>query len=62
MLGGLQIRGLRKEIVGPGRMTDREFHDAILRENAIPIEMIRASLTRHALNRDFKSSWRFYGP
>ena len=26
-------------------MTDRAFHDAVLEENAIPIDMIRASLT-----------------
>src|SRR5439155_8103344 len=46
MLGGLQIRALRKELVDSGRMTNRQFHDAVLRENAIPLEMIRASLTR----------------
>ncbi len=63
MLGGLQIEAMRKELVGPGagKMTDRQFHDAILRENAIPIEMIRASLSGQALTRDFKPSWKFYG-
>ncbi len=61
MLGGLQIRALRAELVESGRMKDREFHDAILRENAIPIAMIRASLARQPLARDFTASWRFYG-
>lgn len=60
MLGGLQIRGLRKELVESGKMTDRDFHDAILRENAIPIEFIRASLTSQPLTRDFSSQWKFY--
>ncbi len=60
MLGGLQIRGLRKELVETGKMTDRDFHDAILRENAIPIEFIRASLGGQALTKDFASQWRFY--
>jgi uncharacterized protein (DUF885 family) len=60
MLGGLQIRSLRKELVESGKLSERDFHDAILRENAIPIEMIRASLTGQTLTRDFKSSWRFY--
>jgi uncharacterized protein (DUF885 family) len=60
MLGGLQIRGLRKELVESGKMTDRDFHDAILRENAIPIEFIRASLGGQPLTKDFASQWRFY--
>lgn len=60
MLGGLQIRALHRDLVENGQMTNRQFHDAILQENAIPIEMIRASLTGTKLTRDFKPSWRFY--
>ena len=60
MLGGLQVRALRRELVDTGRMSDRAFHDAILRENSIPIELIRASLTKQPLQREFKSQWRFY--
>jgi len=62
LLGGLQIYSLHKELVDSGRMTDRAFHDTILRENRIPIEMVRAILTRQKLTRDFKTSWKFYGP
>ncbi len=62
ILGGLQLRALHKELVSSGAMTDREFHDAVLRENAIPVEMIRASLTKEKLTRDYKTSWKFYGP
>ena len=61
MLGGLQLRGLHKELVESGKMTNRNFHDAVLRENAIPVELIRASLTKQKLTRDFASSWKFYG-
>jgi hypothetical protein len=60
MLGGQQIRALRKELVDSGKMNERDFHDAILRENAIPLEMIRASLSGQTLTRDFKTNWRFY--
>jgi len=60
MLGGLQIRALRKELVDAGKMTDREFHDAILKENRIPIEMVRAILTKQKLARDYKPDWKFY--
>ena len=59
MLGGIQLRGLRKELVESGRMTDRQFHDAVLKENAVPIEMIRAALTGAELEREFVPSWRF---
>ncbi|MFP5260290.1 MAG: DUF885 family protein [Blastocatellia bacterium] len=60
LLGGLQIRALHAELVDSGKMTNRDFHDAILKENRIPIEMVRASLTRQKLTRDFSPGWKFY--
>jgi uncharacterized protein (DUF885 family) len=60
MLGGLQLRSLHRELVESGKMSDRVFHDAVLRENAIPIDMIRASLGGRPLTRDEKPAWRFY--
>ena len=62
LLGGMQIHSLHKELVDSGKMTNRAFHDAILKENRIPIEMVRAILTKQPLTRDFKTSWKFYGP
>ncbi len=59
LVGGLQLRALHRELVGSGRMTNREFHDAVLREGSIPVEMIRASLTGQELTSDFTSNWRF---
>src|SRR5262249_24332513 len=61
LLGGLQLYALRKEVVDTGKMTNRQFHDAVLKENRIPVEMIRAALTGQKLSRDFRSTWRFYG-
>jgi uncharacterized protein (DUF885 family) len=60
LLGGLQVRALRRELVDSGKMTNRAFHDAILKENRIPNEMVRASLTKQKLTRDFVSTWKFY--
>jgi uncharacterized protein (DUF885 family) len=60
LVGALQLRALRRELVGSGKMSDKEFNDAVLKENAIPIEMIRAALTDQKLGRDFRSSWKFY--
>ena len=59
LLGGRQFYALHHELVDSGKMTNREFHDAILRENRIPVEMVRAMLTNQKLTRDFKTNWRF---
>ncbi len=60
MTGAFQFYALKKEVVDSGKMTYRQFHDAILRENNMPVEMVRAILLKQPLARDFKSSWRFY--
>ena len=61
MLGGLQIRALQEQLVGGGEMTEREFHDTILKGGRMPIEMVRARLLGEAPARDFRAAWRFYG-
>jgi hypothetical protein len=61
MLGALQFRSLHKELVDSGKMSNRDFHDAILKMNAIPVEMVRASLTKQPLEAGFVSNWKFYG-
>jgi uncharacterized protein (DUF885 family) len=59
MIGGLQVRALYRELVESSRMTAREFHDAVLRENSMPIELIRAALLGQTLEREWQPSWRF---
>jgi uncharacterized protein (DUF885 family) len=59
MLGAMQLRALFAQQVTSGKMPEREFHDAILRGGPMPIEMVRALVTKEKLPRDFKSSWRF---
>lgn len=61
MIGGLQLYALKKELVDSKKMGIKQFNDAILRENSMPIEMLRAILIKQPLKRDFKTSWRFYG-
>jgi len=61
MMGGLQIRALHKELVGGGKMTDREFHDRVLQAGSMPIEALRALLTDQPLTRDYKAQWKYYG-
>ncbi len=62
MIGGLQLRALHHDLVDGGRMTNRAFHDAVLKENAIPVEMIRAGVAKIPLTRDYAPQWRFYAP
>src|SRR5438132_2990314 len=62
MLGGLQLRALHHEIVDAGKMTDRQFHDAVLEGGAMPIEMVRARLLALPLSRDYAPRWKFAGP
>ncbi len=59
MLGGLQLRDMHHELVQGGKMSNRQFHDAILHEHSIPIELLRAYLTEQSLNADAEPSWRF---
>jgi hypothetical protein len=61
LLGGMQLYSLHKDLVDSGRITNRQFHDAVLKENRIPVEMIRASLTKQKLTRDYTSTWKFRG-
>lgn len=61
LLGALQFRAMHHELVDSKKSSDREFHDAILHENSMPIELLRADLENQKLTRDFKTSWKFYG-
>ena len=61
LLGGFQFRALHRELVGKGKMTNRQMHDKIMREGTMPVEMVRALLTGEAPAKDFKTSWKFYG-
>lgn len=61
MMGGIQFRALYKELVDGGKMSAREFHDAVLKGGSMPVEMVRAHLTNTPLSRDYVSNWRFMG-
>ena len=59
LIGGLQMRSLYHELVGSDKMTNREFHDAVLKENSMPIVMLRAKLTEKKLTNNFDFTWNF---
>ncbi len=58
MLGGLQFRALNGELVDGNRWTEKEFHDAVLRQGNIPIAVLRAALREKMPAREL-SGWRF---
>ena len=60
MTGAFQFYALKKELVDTGKMTYKQYHDAVLHENAMPVEMVRAILTNQPLTRDYKTQWKFY--
>lgn len=60
LTGGLQLFALKKELVDSGKMSFKAFHDAVIKQNLIPVELIRATLTNQNITRDFTTSWHFY--
>jgi len=60
MMGGLQFYALKKELVDSGKMTNKQYHDAVMHQNNLPVEMVRAILTDQDLPENYKTSWRFY--
>jgi uncharacterized protein (DUF885 family) len=61
LLGGLQLRGLRGELVDSGQLTNKQFHDEILRQGNMPIALLRLVLGKQKLTRDTVVDWKFYG-
>jgi hypothetical protein len=59
LLGGIQIRSLRHDLVDSGVMSEKAFHDEILRQGPMPIAMLRLAVGRQPLTRDMVVDWRF---
>jgi uncharacterized protein (DUF885 family) len=61
LLGGLQLRGLRKELVDSRQMPEKLFHDEIMRQGSMPVALLRLAMSKQKLTRDTPVDWRFYG-
>jgi uncharacterized protein (DUF885 family) len=59
LLGGYQFRALHRELVESKKMSERAFHDAILKNGAMPVALVRASLSEVPLSKDEEPNWRF---
>jgi uncharacterized protein (DUF885 family) len=59
MIGGLQFYSLKKELVESGKMPEKQFHDTILQNNTMPVELVKAILKGEDLKKDKISDWKF---
>ena len=60
MVGGLQFQALHRELVRGGKMSEREFHDAILKGGPMPVSVVRARLRGDSLAGGLPANWKFY--
>lgn len=61
LLGGMQLYALHRELVESGDWSEPDFHEAVLRQNSIPPDLIRAYLSGEELTHDLPITWRFPG-
>lgn len=59
MIGALEFYALRAEMVDSGKMQEKAFHDLIMQQNTMPVEILRAKVTGQPLDKNHKASWRF---
>ena len=61
LLGAVQFRKLHEELVQSGRMSEKSYHDEILRNGNMPVALVRLLLNGDELSRDMPLDWKFYG-
>jgi uncharacterized protein (DUF885 family) len=59
MIGGLQFYSLKKELVDTGKIPEKLFHDTILQNNTMPVELVKAVLKGEDLKKDKVTEWKF---
>jgi hypothetical protein len=61
LVGGIQMRAMRKELMDSGLTDQKAFHDEVLRQGSMPIALLRLAVGRQKLTRDTSVEWKFYG-
>jgi uncharacterized protein (DUF885 family) len=59
MIGGLQLDALHHAQVEQGPMTEREFHDTVLKAGPMPIALMRAWMQDKPLKPGMRPKWPF---
>ena len=60
LVGGLQLMRIKHELVDSGKMSYPAFHEKVIKENYMPMEMLRAVMTEQQLTPDYQTAWEFY--
>jgi len=60
LVGGLQLMRIKEEVVDQGKMSYAAFHDRVIKENYLPMEMLRAIIKGEKLKPDHETNWKFY--
>jgi uncharacterized protein (DUF885 family) len=58
MMGGLQFYALRNEMLEKG-WTEKQFHNRVMLEGRMPVEILRALLQELPLTKNYKTKWKF---
>tara|TARA_R110002051_G_scaffold185927_1_gene255302 strand:+ start:7641 stop:9347 length:1707 start_codon:yes stop_codon:yes gene_type:complete len=58
MTGGLQFYALKNEMLAKG-WTEKQFHDRVLKENMMPVELLRTLLQDLPLKKNYNTKWKF---
>lgn len=58
LVGGLQFYALRNELIKQG-WTEKEYHDSVMKENRMPIEILRLLLMDKDFSKGYKTQWKF---
>ena len=58
MMGGLQFYALRNEMLEKG-WTEKQFHDRVMVEGRMPVELLRSLLQELPLTKNHKTTWKF---
>ena len=61
MIGGLQFMALKNEMTANNKMSLKEFHDLVLQQNSMPVEIIRNLQLNLPIKQQYKAEcWKFY--
>lgn len=58
LVGGLQFYALKNELIKKG-WTEKEYHDRVLKENRMPVEILRLLLMNEDFSKDYTTNWKF---
>jgi hypothetical protein len=51
---------IKEEVVDQGKISFAAFHDRVIKENYLPMEMLRAIIKGEKLKPDYETNWKFY--